>query len=172
MEAPPELHDERIRVLRRHPLQHGLLRERVLEFLVREHLAMSAFAQKRDLTDPQVLEAFAQRVGSHERLMALYLLTVADIRGTSPKVWNAWKAKLLEDLYHGARRVLDGERPDAAEMVDSTRREARRLLRYSDLTVGEISYRVGFRDQLYFSRAFKRHAGQPPQAYRESSRGH
>ena len=57
-------------------------------------------------------------------------------------------------------------------ITDRVMREARRLLRYSDLTVGEISYRVGFRDQLYFSRAFKRQAGQPPQAYRESSRGH
>ncbi len=56
-------------------------------------------------------------------------------------------------------------------VTDRVMREARRLLRYSDLTIGEISYRVGFHDQLYFSRAFKRHAGRPPQAYREAARG-
>ncbi len=60
---------------------------------------MSATAQKQDISDPEVIRAFAERVGDERHLTALYLLTVADIRGTSPKVWNAWKAKLLEDLY-------------------------------------------------------------------------
>ena len=100
----------------------------LIEFLVRDHLAMSSFAQKRDITDPAVIVEFAQRMGSHERLTALYLLTVADIRGTSPKVWNAWKGKLLEDLFTNARRVLDGKQPDAGDMISTTRREARRLL--------------------------------------------
>src|SRR5690606_31371531 len=63
----------------------------LVEFLVREHLTMSQFAQKRDLTDPEVIQEFAVRVGNERRLSALYLLTVADIRGTSPKVWNSWK---------------------------------------------------------------------------------
>jgi [protein-PII] uridylyltransferase len=60
---------------------------------------MSKIAQKSDLSDPQVIAAFAKKVGNERQLTALYLLTVADIRGTSPKVWNAWKSKLLEDLY-------------------------------------------------------------------------
>lgn len=68
-------------------------------FLVREHLTMSVVAQKQDISDPDVLNAFAKIVGSEDRLNALYLLTVADIRATSPKVWNNWKAQLLEDLY-------------------------------------------------------------------------
>jgi UTP:GlnB (protein PII) uridylyltransferase len=72
---------------------------KLIEFLVREHLAMSRVAQKEDLGDPAVIAAFAKRVGNERYLTALYLLTVADIRGTSPKVWNAWKGKLLEDLY-------------------------------------------------------------------------
>jgi [protein-PII] uridylyltransferase len=72
---------------------------RLIEFLVREHLTMSRIAQKEDLSDPDVIAAFAKRVGNERYLTALYLLTVADIRGTSPKVWNAWKGKLLEDLY-------------------------------------------------------------------------
>ena len=64
---------------------------------------MSSTAQKQDMSDPDVVAAFAERVGTERRLVALYLLTVADIRGTSPKVWNAWKAQLLEDLFHATR---------------------------------------------------------------------
>src|SRR4029077_16773206 len=73
-----------------------------------QHLMMSATAQKQDIANPEIVAAFAARVGTARRLAALYLLTVADIRGTSPRVWNAWKAKLLEGLYHAASAVLDG----------------------------------------------------------------
>ncbi|NWG39834.1 MAG: [protein-PII] uridylyltransferase [Hydrogenophilaceae bacterium] len=81
----------------------------LVAWLVREHLTMSRIAQKEDLSDPEVIEAFANKVGDLRHLDALYILTVADIRGTSPKVWNAWKGKLLEDLYHAARACLTGE---------------------------------------------------------------
>jgi [protein-PII] uridylyltransferase len=79
---------------------HGLPAEDVdlVGWLVAQHLIMSSTAQKQDLSDPNVVAAFAERVGTERRLVALYLLTVADLRGTSPKVWNAWKAQLLEDL--------------------------------------------------------------------------
>jgi len=78
----------------------------LVAWLVEAHLKLSSTAQKSDLSDPDVIEAFAQMVGSEYRLTALYLLTVADIRGTSPNVWNAWKAKLLESLFLQTRRVL------------------------------------------------------------------
>jgi [protein-PII] uridylyltransferase len=106
--------------------QHGIAREdaRMIEFLVREHLTMSHTAQKTDLTDPDVVLKFAEKVGSERRLTALYLLTVADIRGTSPKVWNAWKGKLLEDLYKYTSRALGGEAPDPQAEVESRKREA------------------------------------------------
>ena len=106
--------------------QHGVAREdsRLIEFLVREHLRMSRIAQKEDLTDPETIAAFARRVGNERNLTALYLLTVADIRGTSPKVWNAWKGKLLEDLYRYTLRVLGGRAPDADAEVESRKREA------------------------------------------------
>jgi [protein-PII] uridylyltransferase len=81
----------------------------LVAWLVENHLVMSATAQKQDMSDPDVIEAFAARVGDDRRLVALYLLTVADIRGTSPKVWNAWKAKLLEDLFWITRRRLSGD---------------------------------------------------------------
>ena len=97
---------------------------RLIEFLVGEHLTMSRIAQKQDLSDPAVIADFAQRVGNERNLTALYLLTVADIRGTSPKVWNAWKGKLLEDLYRYTLRVLGGRAPDRAAEIESRQREA------------------------------------------------
>ncbi len=88
---------------------HGLTRQdtELVTWLVEQHLMMSATAQKQDLADADVIRAFADKVGTERRLIALYLLTVADIRGTSPKVWNAWKGKLLEDLFRSARRLLN-----------------------------------------------------------------
>jgi [protein-PII] uridylyltransferase len=87
---------------------HGLDRSdtELVTWLVGSHLTMSSTAQKSDLSDPKVIENFANFVGNERRLVALYLLTVADIRGTSPKVWNAWKAKLLETLFLLTKKVL------------------------------------------------------------------
>ncbi|MFO1299775.1 MAG: [protein-PII] uridylyltransferase [Burkholderiaceae bacterium] len=115
---------------RRFCRQHGISAAdtALVEFLVEHHLTMSSVAQKQDLSDPDVVARFAALVGSEERLNALYLLTVADIRGTSPKVWNAWKGKLLEDLYWLTRRVLAGEAPSAQVRLDARRAEAVRLL--------------------------------------------
>ena len=96
----------------------------LIEFLVREHLTMSRIAQKSDLGDPDVIAAFAQQVGSERALTALYLFTVADIRGTSPKVWNAWKGKLLEDLYRATSRALGGHAPDLHAEVQERQRDA------------------------------------------------
>ncbi len=88
--------------------QHDLSEEDsdLVAWLVEHHLTMSQVAQKQDISDPEVVEKFARVVENERRLTALYLLTVADIRGTSPKVWNGWKAKLLEDLFHLTRRRL------------------------------------------------------------------
>ncbi|WP_420998034.1 [protein-PII] uridylyltransferase [Cupriavidus sp. 30B13] len=99
---------------RRFCKQHGIAREDadLIAWLVEHHLTMSHVAQKQDLTDADVIHAFARVVGNERYLTALYLLTVADIRGTSPKVWNAWKGKLLEDLYRITLRVLGGARVD------------------------------------------------------------
>jgi [protein-PII] uridylyltransferase len=110
--------------------QHGLNQQEndLIVFLVEHHLSMSAVAQKQDLSDPEVIERFAKTVGSVERLTALYLLTVADVRGTSPKVWNAWKAKLLEDLYRATKRHLSGDAPTSGAYLDEQRTEARRIL--------------------------------------------
>ena len=115
---------------RRFCRDHGLSRDEtsLIEFLVAEHLTMSRVAQKEDLSDPEIIQAFAAKVGSERRLTALYLLTVADIRGTSPKVWNAWKGKLLEDLYRQTLRALGGAKPNLDADIESRKQEARHLL--------------------------------------------
>ncbi|MES2228417.1 MAG: [protein-PII] uridylyltransferase [Pseudomonadota bacterium] len=108
----------------------------LIEFLVQAHLTMSHIAQKEDLSDADVIEAFAKRVGSERRLTALYLLTVADIRGTSPKVWNAWKGKLLEDLYRLTLRALGGARPNLDAEIEARKLEARQMLNLASLAPG------------------------------------
>jgi [protein-PII] uridylyltransferase len=110
--------------------QHGIDREdtKLIQYLVAEHLTMSRMAQKEDLSDPDVIAAFARRVGNERYLTALYLLTVADIRGTSPKVWNAWKGKLLEDLYRYTLRALGGRAPDPGAVIEGRKREALSML--------------------------------------------
>jgi [protein-PII] uridylyltransferase len=109
---------------------------KLIEFLVVAHLTMSRIAQKEDLSDPDVIEAFATMVGDERTLTALYLLTVADIRGTSPKVWNAWKGKLLEDLYRLTLRALGGARPNMDAEVEARKLEARHMLNLASLPVG------------------------------------
>jgi [protein-PII] uridylyltransferase len=108
--------------------QHGLSREdtALVVWLVEHHLTMSATAQKQDLSDQDVIAAFTAKIKNERYLVALYLLTVADIRGTSPKVWNAWKGKLLEDLFRAARRYLMGGK--IADQVGDIRRQAQEKL--------------------------------------------
>jgi len=115
---------------RRFCRDHGIDRAtaQLIEFLVKHHLTMSRIAQKEDLSDADVITAFAKLVGSERRLTALYLLTVADIRGTGPKVWNAWKGKLLEDLYRLTLRALGGARPNLDAEIESRKQEARQKL--------------------------------------------
>jgi [protein-PII] uridylyltransferase len=75
-------------------------------WLVGQHLTLSATAQKQDLADPEVIRIFSEKIKNDRYLVALYLLTVADVKGTSPNVWNAWKAKLMEDLFGLTRRYM------------------------------------------------------------------
>jgi [protein-PII] uridylyltransferase len=124
----------------------------LIVFLVEHHLTMSTFAQKHDLADPEVIRRFADIVRSEERLTALYLLTISDIRGTSPKVWNAWKAKLLEDLYRMTHRLLDGETVAPQVGLDERMEDARRLLRLRGLRPGVESDFWGQLDTAYFLR--------------------
>ena len=89
-------------------LEHGLspYDAALVSWLVRHHLLMSFIAQHRDLSDPEEINAFAAKVGNTIRLNYLYLLTVADIRGTNPELWNSWKEALLTELYYATFKVL------------------------------------------------------------------
>ncbi len=102
----------------------------LVAWLVEQHLLMSTTAQKQDIQDPEVIRKFALKVGDWERLECLYLLTVADIRATNPKLWNGWKARLLSDLYKSARMQLrkGGEALDRRDRVAATRLRALELL--------------------------------------------
>ncbi len=134
--------------------EHGLSRDdtALVAFLVEHHLLMSRVAQKQDIADPDVVRQFAQRVHSERRLIALYLLTVADVRGTSPRVWNNWKAKLLEDLFLLTRRLLGGDVAPASAVLEHRRREALAILKLYGLS--ETAHEALWKqlDVVYFLR--------------------
>ena len=103
---------------------------RLVAWLVRNHLLLSLTAQKRDISDPAVIRDFAGLIGDEVHLDYLYLLTVADVRGTNPKLWNSWKAQLFEELYGQAKRALRRglEKPiDRDELIAERKAAARSL---------------------------------------------
>ncbi len=171
---------------RRFCRDHGIAKaeSQLIEFLVKHHLTMSRIAQKEDLSDADVITGFARLMGNERRLTALYLLTVADIRGTSPKVWNAWKAKLLEDLYRLTLRALGGARPNLDAEIEARKQEARGMLALRSALPGteeplwktlEISYfaRHDAADIAWHARELWRHlnTGVPVVRARPSSVG-
>jgi [protein-PII] uridylyltransferase len=119
-------------------VHHGLARydSRLVSWLVRNHLLMSMTAQRKDISDPQVINEFARQVGDVQRLNHLFLLTVADIRGTNPKLWNAWRESLLLELYQLTARAIRrglGNLIDEDELIRETQARARRLLKEQGL---------------------------------------
>ena len=114
-------------------LEQGLSRydARLVAWLVLNHLQLSVTAQKQDIADPDVINAFARRVGDETHLDHLYVLTCADVRGTNPKLWNSWKASLFEEFYQRVKRALRRglETPiDQDELVRETQETATRAL--------------------------------------------
>ncbi|MFK5984056.1 MAG: [protein-PII] uridylyltransferase [Pseudomonadota bacterium] len=101
---------------------------RLVSWLVRNHLEMSMTAQRKDLGDPQVIHDFAIKMRDINHLNYLYLLTVADIRATSPKVWNSWKDSLLIDLYNLTKHALGQGLNNPIEQIDQNREKASQLL--------------------------------------------
>ena len=89
-------------------LEHGMSRydARLVAWLVQHHLLLSLTAQKKDINDPNVVTEFAKTVGDQKHLDYLYVLTVADVRGTNPKLWNSWKDTLFWELYTAAKRAV------------------------------------------------------------------
>jgi len=104
---------------------------RLVAWLVRNHLQLSITSQKQDIGDPQVINAFARKVGDETHLDYLYVLTCADVRATNPKLWNSWKASLFRDFYQRVKRALRRglESPiDPEHLVREVQDGARRLL--------------------------------------------
>jgi [protein-PII] uridylyltransferase len=114
-------------------LEQGLSRydARLVAWLVRNHLILSVTAQKKDISDPKVLHEFAKHVGDQTHLDYLYVLTVSDVRGTNPKLWNNWKASLFSEFYERTKQALRRglESPiDQDELIAETQAKARELL--------------------------------------------
>src|SRR6187401_414244 len=126
-------------------LEQGLSRydARLVSWLVGNHLELSVTAQKQDISDPEVINAFARKVGDETHLDYLYTLTSADVRGTNPKLWNSWKASLFQEFYERVKRALRRglESPiDPDELMRETQDGARKLLAASGrITAPEIS---------------------------------
>ena len=118
--------------------EHGMSRydARLVAWLVQHHLLLSLTAQKKDLNDPQVINEFARTVGDQTHLDYLYVLTVADVRGTNPKMWNSWKDTLFADLYHSTRRALRrgvSNPIDKEEFITTRQARAEQLLTQAGL---------------------------------------
>jgi [protein-PII] uridylyltransferase len=113
-------------------LEQGLspYEARLVAWLVRNHLELSITSQKQDIGDPQVINAFARKVGDETHLDYLYVLTCADVRGTNPKLWNSWKASLFRDFYFRVKRALRRglESPIEPEYLVRETQDAARLL--------------------------------------------
>ncbi|HUK02718.1 MAG TPA: [protein-PII] uridylyltransferase [Steroidobacteraceae bacterium] len=138
-------------------LEQGLSRydARLVAWLVRNHLELSVTAQKQDIDDPGVINAFARKVGDEDHLNYLYVLTSADVRGTNPKLWNSWKASLFHEFYERVKGALRRglESPiDQDELLRETQEAARRLLAERGVAAGEIEQAWARFSPAYFLR--------------------
>ncbi|MEP0202394.1 MAG: [protein-PII] uridylyltransferase [Halioglobus sp.] len=137
--------------------QHGLSKgdTDLVVWLVRSHLMMSAVSQRKDISDPEIITQFAQQVRTQERLDYLFAMTVADINGTNPTLWNAWRGSLLRQLYTETKRALRRglENPaDKQEWVKETLNAATDLLEYRGFTTEELQELWQARGEDYFLR--------------------
>ena len=94
----------------------------LLGWLVRNHLIMSSISQKTDVHDPQTIRDFTKIVNSIEKLNYIYILTINDIRGTNPTLWNSWKHDLLKELFLSSRRKLNFEDQESHKLVIAERK--------------------------------------------------
>lgn len=114
-------------------LAHGMSKAdaHLVGWLTRHHLLMSMTAQKKDISDPEVVTVFADLVGNVTHLNHLYVLTVADMNATNPQLWNSWRATLMKQLYSQTRRILraDIDAPtNRQDMIHTTRKQALQML--------------------------------------------
>ncbi|WP_038345584.1 [protein-PII] uridylyltransferase [Acinetobacter sp. A47] len=113
---------------------------KLIAWLINNHLLMSLTAQKKDISDPDEVKDFAEKVGDMEHLDYLYALTVADINATNPKLWNTWRASLMRQLYTYARDVIRsglGRPVDYQMLIEDTKFAASELL-VNDFSLAEV----------------------------------
>ncbi|MFV8570587.1 [protein-PII] uridylyltransferase [Marinobacter sp. SBS5] len=126
---------------------------RLISWLVENHLLMSMTAQRKDISDPDIIQAFARAIPSQAHLDYLYTLTVCDISATNPKLWNTWRASLLRQLYIEAKRALRRgiDTPvDRQAWIDATREEAREILNAQNMSDEQIDQIWDTVDEEYF----------------------
>ena len=124
-------------------------------WLVKNHLFMSSFSQKRDISDPREIQRFAEHMSTEERLDYLFTLTVADINGTNPELWNAWRSSLLRHLYTETRRALRRglANPLAREdVIAAAKKAAAHLLEFRGFLDDELDSIWAARGNDYFLR--------------------
>ena len=159
-------------------IQHGLSgREtRLVRWLVEKHLLMSYVSQKKDISDPDVIHAFAIDVGDIAHLDYLFALTVADMCGTNPEIWNSWRASLMHQLYSETKSALRrglANVIDQHEIVEETQRKAMAMLIERNLTEADVKaiwanmrddyfLRVGSTDIAWQTEAIHHHKGDAP----------
>ena len=125
----------------------------LVAWLVRNHLLMSITAQKKDIHDPEVIAEFAAQIADPVRLDYLYLLTVADMRATNPRLWNTWKDTLLRELHRATRRTLRRDvsaAEDKRSRITETQREACQRLQQAGIERQRIEAAwAGFGDDYF-----------------------
>ncbi len=127
----------------------------LVAWLVRNHLQMSTTAQRKDISDPEVIESFARLVADQIHLDHLYTLTVADITATNPTLWNSWRASLLHSLYVQTKRALRRgleNPPDRGERIAETRAAAQNLLENRGVDRARVEALWALRGPYYFLR--------------------
>jgi [protein-PII] uridylyltransferase len=128
----------------------------LVSWLVEKHLILSMTAQRKDTSDPEVIQAFAEEVGDLMRLDCLYLLTVADVRATNPEHWNTWKDALLRELYLATRHALERglNRPqDLDELIREKQEEARNKLAQEGISLEQSEAFWATLSEDYFQHA-------------------
>ena len=127
----------------------------LIVWLVKNHLLMSAVSQRKDISDPEVIQEFAEHVGDEEHLDYLFTLTVADINATNPTLWNAWRGSLLRQLYTETRKALRRglDNPvDKSALIEKTRADALDILEGRGFTSEELDEIWQERGEDYFVR--------------------
>lgn len=134
---------------------YNLRDSNMVSWLVKNHLRMSHISQKKDLSDPDVIRKFALNVGDETHLDLLFALTVADINGTNPNLWNSWRASLLRQLYYETKRALRRgleNIADKQDLIEERQQQARQKLSECNIDISLVELAWSNAGDDYFMR--------------------